>query len=52
MRLASEGAKVVLVARRIERLQELEQQITSVGGEAFLIEADLTKATEANDAVI
>ncbi|MGS2738943.1 SDR family NAD(P)-dependent oxidoreductase [Sinomicrobium sp. M5D2P17] len=49
--LASKGAKVVLVARRIERLNELEQQIKNAGGEAFLIEADLTRVNEANEAI-
>ncbi len=49
--LASKGAKVVLVARRIERLKELEEQIINAGGEAFLIEADLTKVKEANEAI-
>lgn len=51
IRLASEGAKVALVARRIERLKELEQQIKNTGGEAFLIEADLTSAEEAAGAI-
>lgn len=52
IRLASDGAKVVLVARRIERLKELEQQIENAGGEAFSIEADLTKIDEANDTIV
>lgn len=51
IRLATAGAKVVLVARRIERLKELEQQIRNAGGEAFLIEADLTKVNDANEAI-
>ncbi len=51
IRLASAGAKIVLVARRIERLKELEQQIKSAGGEAFPIEADLAKVNEANEAI-
>ncbi|WP_019538815.1 SDR family oxidoreductase [Proteiniphilum acetatigenes] len=51
IRLASAGAKVVLVARRIERLKELEQQIKNAGGEAFPIEADLTNVNEANEAI-
>ena len=51
IRLASEGAKVVLVARRIERLKELEEQIRNAGGQAFLIEADLTMVNEANEAI-
>lgn len=51
IRLATAGARVVLVARRIERLKELEQQIRNAGGEAFLIEADLTKVNDANEAI-
>ncbi|SFK25965.1 NADP-dependent 3-hydroxy acid dehydrogenase YdfG [Porphyromonadaceae bacterium KH3CP3RA] len=51
IRLASAGAKVVLVARRIERLKELEQQIKNAGGEAFPIDADLTNVNEANEAI-
>jgi NADP-dependent 3-hydroxy acid dehydrogenase YdfG len=51
IRLAFAGAKVVLVARRIEKLQELEQQINNAGGEAFLIEADLTSATTSSEVI-
>lgn len=51
IRLALAGAKVVLVARRIERLKELEQQIKNTGGEAFPIVADLTNVDEANEAI-
>lgn len=51
IRLASAGAKIVLVARRIERLKELEQQIKNAGGEAFPIEVDLTNVNEANEAI-
>jgi NADP-dependent 3-hydroxy acid dehydrogenase YdfG len=51
IRLALAGAKVVLVARRMERLKELEQQIKNAGGEAFPIEADLTNIDEANEAI-
>ncbi|SDG19918.1 SDR family NAD(P)-dependent oxidoreductase [Epilithonimonas hungarica] len=51
IRLASAGAKVVLVARRIERLKELKQQIETIGSEALLIEADLTSAEAASEAI-
>lgn len=51
IRLASAGAKAVLVARRIERLKEVEQQIKNAGGEAFPVEADLTNVDEANEAI-
>ncbi|WP_350316565.1 SDR family NAD(P)-dependent oxidoreductase [Pectobacterium aroidearum] len=51
LRLASEGAHVALVARRAERLQILAQQIRDNGGTALVIEADITSAREAEDAV-
>lgn len=51
IRLASAGAKVALVARRMERLKELEQQIKNTGGEALAIQADLTNGDEANEAI-
>ena len=39
--LAENGAKVVLVARRAERLQSVKKKIESAGGEAIAIEADV-----------
>src|SRR5882672_5194707 len=39
--LAENGAKVVLVARRAERLQDLKQKIESAGGQAIVAEADV-----------
>ncbi len=39
--LAANGAKVVLVARRAERLSELRARIASDGGSAVAIEADV-----------
>lgn len=51
LRLTSEGAHVALVARRAERLQILAQQIRDNGGTALVIEADITSAREAEDAV-
>ena len=39
--LAENGAKVVLVARRVERLKELQNKIESAGGRAIAVEADV-----------
>lgn len=43
LRLAGDGAKVVLTARRKEKLKELEKKITDSGGSALVVEADVTK---------
>ena len=40
--LASDGAKVVLSARRRERLDALEKKIRDAGGEAVAVESDVT----------
>jgi short-subunit dehydrogenase len=45
-RLAREGMQVVLVARRINRLEELTEQIREAGGQASMIPADLMKDTD------
>ncbi len=42
-KLAAHGAKVVLTARREDRLKELKQKIESAGGKALVITADVTK---------
>src|SRR4051794_1186745 len=39
--LAQNGAKVVLVARRAERLQALQKKIEAAGGQAIAVEADV-----------
>jgi NAD(P)-dependent dehydrogenase (short-subunit alcohol dehydrogenase family) len=39
--LAANGAKVVLVARRADRLEALKQKINDAGGEAIVAEADV-----------
>lgn len=44
--LASEGAKVVLAARRHDRLEELKGQINAAGGEAIAIKTDIVQRTE------
>ncbi len=41
--LAQEGLEVVLVARRVERLQALADEIQANGGKAALVMADLTQ---------
>jgi short-subunit dehydrogenase len=43
---AREGAKVVLVARRIGRLQCIADEIRAEGGEALVIPADVSNADE------
>ena len=49
--LAGLGAKVALVARRSDRLQELAAQLTAGGATAVVITADVTKQAEAERAV-
>jgi 3-oxoacyl-[acyl-carrier protein] reductase len=39
--LAANGASVVLVARRAERLSALQSQIAKAGGKAIVVEADV-----------
>jgi short-subunit dehydrogenase len=45
-RLAHEGLQVVLVARRLDRLQTLADEIRQGGGQAALMVADLTQDAE------
>ena len=49
--LAGEGAAVALVARRAGRLDDLAREISSTGGAAFAIEADITDRSAAEAAV-
>jgi NAD(P)-dependent dehydrogenase (short-subunit alcohol dehydrogenase family) len=49
--LASCGAKVVLAARRVERLEALAAEIKAGGGEAFPLALDATRAEDFPDAV-
>lgn len=51
IRLAAAGARVAIVARRIERLEQLAATIRERGGEALVIAANLASATEAESAV-
>lgn len=55
LRLAAEGARVAIVARRADRLEQLARKIQAAGGEALVISANLASAEEAErviDAVI
>ena len=45
---AKEGCKVVVAARRIERLQDLASSIQDQGGEAFAVPMDVTNHDEIN----
>ncbi len=42
-KLAAHGAKVVLTARREDRLKDLKQKIEGAGGKALVVTADVTK---------
>jgi NAD(P)-dependent dehydrogenase (short-subunit alcohol dehydrogenase family) len=48
---AREGAKVAVVGRRPEKLNDVVQEIQKVGGEAINAACDVTKALEAEQAV-
>src|SRR5512143_3233980 len=41
LQLAAQGTKVVLAARRAERLQQLENQCRQLGGDALAIPTDV-----------
>lgn len=45
---AMEGCKVVLAARRLDRLQVLASNIQDIGGEAMAVPADVTNRDEIN----
>ena len=49
--LSAEGAAVVLVARRTDRLEALAARISGYGGRAAVITADITDENEAREAV-
>src|SRR5262245_48648351 len=49
--LAADGAAVALAARRVDRLEELAGEITTAGGRALVVEADVTDEAQARDAV-
>ncbi len=45
-RFAREGAKVVLAARRIDRLQDIAEEIQNAGGEALAVPVDVANRTD------
>jgi NADP-dependent 3-hydroxy acid dehydrogenase YdfG len=49
--LADKGAIVVLLARRKDRLENLSKEIAKAGGEAYVIEADVTDKDACQKAV-
>jgi NAD(P)-dependent dehydrogenase (short-subunit alcohol dehydrogenase family) len=49
--LAAEGAKVVIAARRGDRLEALAKRIESSGGKALPIVTDITDETQANNLI-
>lgn len=51
LQLAASGARVVLVARRKDRLEQLAQQIFAAGGIALPFEADVASPSEAQGVV-
>jgi NADP-dependent 3-hydroxy acid dehydrogenase YdfG len=50
-RLADQGASVVLVARRKNRLDDLASEIETAGGTALVVEADISDRAQAEAAV-
>ena len=51
LRLAAEGAKIAVCARRADRLDALVERVHQGGREALAIEADITDAAQADDVV-
>ncbi|MGI9059827.1 MAG: SDR family oxidoreductase [Ktedonobacteraceae bacterium] len=49
--LAEEGARVVVLARRSERLEQVVKRIKDVGGEAVAIVADVTNEVQLREAI-
>src|SRR3990172_9210500 len=48
---AKEGCKVVLAARRIDRLQNLAEKIQDAGGEAIAIPVDIVNSADIDNMV-
>lgn len=48
---AKEGATVVLAARRLEKLQEVEEEIRANGGEAFSVKGDVSRKEDCDHIV-
>lgn len=51
LRLAEEGAKVVVIARRFEKLKELEKKATDLKGEIYPVAGDMSKDEDIKNAV-
>ncbi len=49
--LASEGASVVVAARREDRLEDLKQRIEGSGGKVLAVECDVTNEEQAHDLI-
>lgn len=52
IKLSSEGLKLVLIARRSDKLEELAEQVQEMGGEALCISADVGIEAEARAAAL
>lgn len=48
---AKEGAKVVITARRLPQLEEVAEKIRANGGEVLVVQADVSKAEDAENIV-
>ena len=46
VRLARDGARVVLAARRQDRLQQVAEQVRQAGGEALICITDVTRLAD------
>jgi NADP-dependent 3-hydroxy acid dehydrogenase YdfG len=51
IKLATDGAKVVLMARSKDKLEQLKTTITEKGGDALVVPGDVTKADDFEQAV-
>ena len=49
LEFAREGAKVVLVARRTDKLKEVQDEIVSLGGQTILAPGDVTVASDVEE---
>lgn len=49
--LAAEGAKVALLARRVDRIEKLAQEIAGRGHTALAVECDVTDQAQVRDAI-
>jgi len=52
LQFAGEGCRVVLAARRMDRLQDLEARVRAEGGEAFALSLDVTEQAQIEEAVL